>query len=159
MTPTPRRPTGLPPVPSGPAFEPGQTVFSIPTWPTFSANPAIRQYHNVAQRRVAAAKDRVERARRTTLGILLEEEEERNRELRIHEDPYMVGEEAARQAREAREARIARERRDEILIEADRRWDWLLSKTHGPCEGALPVELTRIHRSSGRVGCKGANLG
>ncbi|SPO00216.1 uncharacterized protein DNG_03063 [Cephalotrichum gorgonifer] len=59
LPPVPSHPRGLPPLPSTPAPMPSLSAFSIPSWSTFSANPTTRHYHSVAQRRVAAANDRI----------------------------------------------------------------------------------------------------
>jgi hypothetical protein len=57
------------------------------------------------------------------------EEEERNR-VRLLEDPYLVGEEAAARARADRVAReTSPENGDEILIREDRRWDRFLGES------------------------------
>lgn len=129
---------GLPPIPPRRASEqgwPGAAAavtaplpslgqFRIPSWSTISANPTARHYHSVAHRRVTAAASpaaTVEGLRRMmTLSRAQEDEEDRVRPL---EDPYLVGEEAARRTREER---LARENGDEVLIREDRRWDWFL---------------------------------
>jgi hypothetical protein len=56
---------------------------------------------------------------------VLEEEEERVREFRPLEDPYLVGEEAARRARAER---LARETPNDVLSGENRRWDWYMSE-------------------------------
>jgi len=131
---------------------PSLNAFSIPTWSTFSANPTTRHYHSVAQRRVAAANSRVgssinrqfmldrvteelqheSHARpgsgmsRTNSGSGLSGAESffRSSDGRPHEDPNLVGEEAARTARAER---LARER-EAALIGESRRWDLYLCK-------------------------------
>ncbi|KAF4124701.1 hypothetical protein GMORB2_5367 [Geosmithia morbida] len=40
-------------------------------------------------------------------------------------DPYLVGERAAEQARQER---LSRERGDDILLQEDKRWDWMLAQ-------------------------------
>jgi hypothetical protein len=67
--------------------------------------------------------------RQHLLERVLEEEAERAREIRPLEDPYLVGETAARQARAER---LARENQEEILINEDRRWDWFIGKSDTP---------------------------
>ena len=54
------------------------------------------------------------------------DDEGQTEELRPLEDPYLVGEVAAAKARRER---IARETGEDILIQEDRQWDWLLSKS------------------------------
>lgn len=51
------------------------------------------------------------------------DEEERERSIRTNEDPYLVGEEAARKNREER---LRRENGWGVLEQEDKRWDWLL---------------------------------
>lgn len=90
-----------------------------------SANPTARHYHSVALRRVAAAESSgasLHGLRRMVLERVEEEEKTRFRPL---EDPYLVGEVAARRAREDR---LARENGDEILVREDKRWDWWLGR-------------------------------
>lgn len=55
------------------------------------------------------------------------EEEERTR-VRPLEDPYLVGEEAARRARAERVARERRWDAEEEVVREERRWDWFLSE-------------------------------
>lgn len=145
---------GLPPVPSGPTPIPSLAAFSIPSWPTISSNPTTRHYRSVAQRRVAAATDRIgSPLHRSLLGRVGEENDDRPRSSgrsgsagmgassssntepslvgwgptsgRPLEDPSLVGEEAARRAREER----LRRERDEALVLENRRWDWYLSES------------------------------
>jgi uncharacterized protein YdiU (UPF0061 family) len=99
--------------------------FRIPTWSNVSSNPTARHYHSVAQRRVQATMNPADTLRKYVVQQVIEHEEEvQSRQFRPLEDPYLVGEVAARQARAER---IARENGDEILIREDRRWDWFLS--------------------------------
>lgn len=125
------RTIGLPPVPSGPRRSSGPDSlpslgqFRIPSWSTINANPNARQYHNVAHRRVAAARSdnsAADGVRRLLLERI--EEEERNR-FRPLEDPHLVGEQAASRARAER---LARENGDDILIREDRQWDSFLGE-------------------------------
>jgi len=53
------------------------------------------------------------------------DEENREREIRTKEDPYLVGEEAARIAKEER---LRRENGWGVLEREDKRWDWLLAQ-------------------------------
>jgi hypothetical protein len=53
------------------------------------------------------------------------EGEEREREIRTHEDPGLIGEEAAGRNREMRENR---ERGYGVLEKEDKNWDWLLAQ-------------------------------
>lgn len=109
------RPVGVPPL----------AQFKIPTWSTISANPTARHYHNVAQRRAQTHSDPVEKLRRNlTQQALMDEEEAHSRNFRPLEDPYLVGEVAARQAKALR---LMRENGDDILVREDRRWDWFQS--------------------------------
>ncbi|EJT70350.1 hypothetical protein GGTG_11378 [Gaeumannomyces tritici R3-111a-1] len=98
-----------------------------------SNNPATRHYRNVAHRRASAAvadgSASAARARPSASAAALAEmesadAEERSR-LRPLEDPYLVGEEAARKARAER---LARENGDSILQMEDRRWDLFLAQ-------------------------------
>ncbi|KAM7209633.1 hypothetical protein V8F20_000036 [Naviculisporaceae sp. PSN 640] len=120
------RTTGLPPVPSAPLPLPGVPSLGQFRIPTISANPNARHYHRVAHRRATAAGSSSHSdggiLRRALLGQI--EEEERNR-VRPLEDPYLVGEQAAR---EARQERLARENGMDILIREDRRWDLFLAQ-------------------------------
>ncbi|KAK3310823.1 uncharacterized protein B0T15DRAFT_51187 [Chaetomium strumarium] len=134
--PAPRR-YGLPPVPSGPPRQhsdiPSFSQFRIPPWSTASsssANPTARIYQNVALRRASAANRSTADLDGLMRRVMLEriEEEERNR-VRLLEDPYLVGEEAAARARADRVARESSPGNgDEILIREDRRWDRFLAQ-------------------------------
>lgn len=92
-----------------------------------NANPTARHYQRVAHRRVAAQRSdtaALESIRRVMLDRI--EEDERNRvQVRPLEDPYLVGEEAAARARAER---LARESGEQILINEDKRWDFLLGR-------------------------------
>lgn len=131
---------------------PSLAAFSIPNWPTLSSTPTTRHYRSVAQRRVAAASDRIgSPVHRNILGRA-DEPDDRPRSSgrpasrgaardaapsllgwgptsgRPLEDPSLVGEDAARRARDER----LRRERDEVLVLENRRWDWYLSKLP-PC--------------------------
>ncbi|EHA45867.1 hypothetical protein MCOR27_010206 [Pyricularia oryzae] len=126
---------GLPPVPTGPlpAIAPQLSAFRIPSWSSLAANnPNNRQYRNVAQRRASAAAVSSTRrldispsrmARLERVSELAEAEEQRRH--RPLEDPYLVGEVAARRARAQR---LARENGDEVLEMENRRWDLFLAQ-------------------------------
>jgi len=122
-------PRGLPP--SSPATpEPPLDAFPLPKWsPTTPHNPASRHYHAVAHRRASAltaqeqasilsatihGSDAIDKIRRKM------EEEERQRNIRTAEDPYLVGEEAAERARQER---LRRESGWGVLEMEDKRWD------------------------------------
>jgi hypothetical protein len=123
---------GLPPVPSSLPIRrhsdgtPDLQMFRIPLWSSVSANPNSRLYQRVAARRVTAASNptaAIEGIKKIVLGRIDEDgAEERFRPL---EDPYLVGEVAARKARAER---LARENGDDILIREDKRWDWFLGE-------------------------------
>jgi hypothetical protein len=129
-TPQPALPhtIGLPPIPPLPHASrqmPTLSEFRIPTWSTISSNPTARHYHSVAQRRVARDSDPAESLRQHILKQVIDQEEEiQNRQFRPLEDPYLVGEDAARKARDER---LAKENGEDILVREDRRWDLLLS--------------------------------
>lgn len=93
--------------------------FGTPSWKVAS-NPTVRQYRNVAERRVIENRLRrnVQDVRVPVTTVVKEPAP-----LRPLEDPYLVGEAAA--AAEKRE-RLAREARDDILLIEDRHWDWFL---------------------------------
>ncbi|KAI1178931.1 hypothetical protein F4777DRAFT_593608 [Nemania sp. FL0916] len=127
---------GLPPIPrrSEMSSTPSLSQFYISPWSSIgSGNPQARHYQSVANRRVAAASasagpssSAVEGALRAALNRIhaanadASEEDGRIRPL---EDPYLVGEEAARRARNER---LARKDGEDVLILEDRRWDrWL----------------------------------
>lgn len=125
---------GLPPVPSGPLRRrsdlPVIDEFRIPSWSTINANPTARHYHSVAHRRVTEATS----ANATADGLKKlmlprPSDGDDGGKLRPLEDPYLVGEEAARRARAQR---LARENGDEILIRENQRWDWLLGEFFYP---------------------------
>ncbi|TPX10637.1 uncharacterized protein E0L32_008371 [Thyridium curvatum] len=122
---------GLPPIPPlqprRPADLPNLTAFRIPSWSTMSSNPTARHYQRVAHRRVAAANSQshLQGIRRMVLDRI--DEDERNR-FRPLEDPYLVGEEAARRARQER---LARENGDDVLVMEDRCWDGFLAELRG----------------------------
>lgn len=124
---------GLPPVPTGPlpSSVPQLTAFRLPSWSSLTTNnPNTRQYRNVAQRRAtaAAASSRMDRtasraARLDRVNESAEAEEQRRH--RPLEDPYLVGEVAARKARAQR---LARENGDAILEMENHRWDLFLAQ-------------------------------
>lgn len=128
--------TGLPPIPSLPASHtPSLNAYRMPSsWSRTQHNPTARHYHSVAQRR---AENSTIKLRSSVLVAVLhgEEgiaqmkkkmgEEERERSMRTHEDPHLVGEEAAE---EARQERLRREAGWEVLEQEDKRWDWLLAQ-------------------------------
>ena len=95
--------------------------FRIPTW-SASSSPAARHYKNVAERRVSDARFSTDNIRRYISADPTIEQRESGT-LRPLEDPYLVGEEAASKARRER---IARETGEDILIQEDKHWDWLL---------------------------------
>ncbi|TLS21695.1 uncharacterized protein PpBr36_09475 [Pyricularia pennisetigena] len=128
---------GLPPVPTGPlpTLAPQLSAFRIPSWSSLATNNHNnRQYRNVAQRRASAAAasstrrlevatspSRIARLERVS-EIAEAEEQRRHRPL---EDPYLVGEVAARRARAQR---LARENGNEVLEMENRRWDLFLAQ-------------------------------
>ncbi|KAM4065154.1 hypothetical protein HRG_004509 [Hirsutella rhossiliensis] len=127
QTSTPRPQTiGLPPIPP---LNPQSIVtlhnFRIPTWSANNA-PAARHYRNVAERRMTdnryTANDLSKRPSPIEPPLVIRDGS--MPPLRPLEDPYLVGEVAARQARRER---LARESGDDILIREDRQWDWLLA--------------------------------
>ncbi|TLD07175.1 hypothetical protein PgNI_10280 [Pyricularia grisea] len=126
---------GLPPVPTGPlpTLVPQLSAFRIPSWSSLATNNHNnRQYRNVAQRRASAAASASPRrlelspsriARLERVSEIAEAEEQRRH--RPLEDPYLVGEVAARRARAQR---LARENGDEVLEMENRRWDLFLAQ-------------------------------
>ncbi|KAI0597270.1 hypothetical protein F4775DRAFT_264956 [Biscogniauxia sp. FL1348] len=149
---------GLPRLPSprrATAAAPSLSQFRMPTsWSSSSHrghnNPQARHYHSVASRRAAAAAaaaasnnsggPAMEDALRSVLAAranmssstLVAGEDAGGgpggaARVRPLEDPYLVGEEAAARARRER---LARENGngDEVLINENRRWDWLLGQ-------------------------------
>ncbi|KAL2130782.1 hypothetical protein VTI74DRAFT_5943 [Chaetomium olivicolor] len=87
--------------------------------------------------------------------VMLEriEEEERQNRVRPLEDPYLVGEEAARRARMERLAREGGNGED-VLVREDRRWDWFLAqlKDHEERERSWKrFRRDMDRRSSGRL--------
>jgi hypothetical protein len=133
--PAPAR-TGLPPLPPLPASHtPSLNAYRMPSsWSRTQHNPTARHYHSVAQRR---AESNTIKLRSSVLVAVLNgdegiaqmkkkmDEEERERSMRTHEDPHLVGEEAAE---EARQERLRRENGWEVLEQEDKRWDWLLAQ-------------------------------
>jgi len=144
-------PVGLPPIPAATPRLPADlptplSAFRIPSWSTVSshANPTARHYHSVASRRAASLAAGLKR-------MVLEriEEEDRHRagsaparNRRPLEDPFLVGEVAARRAREGR---LARE--DNGLAREDRRWDLFLGSFARPSN--LPSRYMRPMRPVG----------
>jgi hypothetical protein len=129
---------------------PSLGAFRNPTWSrTHVTNPTSRAYHSIASRRASAltvqeqsslllaavnGEDAIAQIRKKM------DDEERERSIRTKEDPYLVGEEAAR---ENREERLKRENGWEVLERENVRWDWLL------CTSALsilPEALLYINR-------------
>ncbi|CEJ82848.1 hypothetical protein VHEMI02894 [[Torrubiella] hemipterigena] len=112
---------GLPPIPSvKPEISLNMLNFGTPSWKVAS-NPTVRQYRNVAERRVIENRlRRSEQDVKVPATAVVKEPAP----LRPLEDPYLVGEAAA--AAEKRE-RLAREARDDILLIEDRHWDWFLA--------------------------------
>jgi hypothetical protein len=97
-------------------------------------NPTTRHYHNIAHRRAS------ERTVQEQAAVLIAalggdysiaqmkkrmDEEERQREMRTLEDPYLVGEKAAELNKQQR---LKRENGWEVLEQEDKRWDWLLAQ-------------------------------
>ncbi|KJZ75948.1 hypothetical protein HIM_04772 [Hirsutella minnesotensis 3608] len=118
---------GLPPIPP---LAPQSIVtlhnFRAPSWSANNA-PAARQYRNVAERRTSDARyqtanDPTKRHRPSPQPT--EGREGSPSSIRPLEDPYLVGEVAAQQARQER---LARESGDDILLQEDRQWDWMLA--------------------------------
>ncbi|KAI0130211.1 hypothetical protein BJ170DRAFT_306491 [Xylariales sp. AK1849] len=123
---------GLPPIPPVPirSHIPNLSEFRIGTWSSLNSNPTARHYQAVAHRRVSQQSStqnqtHLQGALRAALGRLNVVEEER---VRPHEDPYLVGEEAAARARRERLAREGAAFGDEVLAKEDRRWDWFLTQ-------------------------------
>lgn len=117
---------GLPPIPP---LNPRSVVtlpsFRIPTWSANNA-PAARHYRNVAERRMTDNRYTAnDVAKRQSLIEPLIIRDVNMPPLRPLEDPYLVGEVAARQARRER---LTRESGDDILVREDRQWDWLLGQ-------------------------------
>lgn len=108
--------------------------FRVPMW---SANNALaaRQYHSVAARRVSDGRYGADLTKDTTSAsstLRRNPNPERvveEQDARPLEDPYLVGEEAAKVARRER---LARETGEDILIQEDKHWDWLLGKLQCP---------------------------
>lgn len=128
QTSTPRPQTiGLPPIPP---LNPQSVVtlnsFRIPTWSANNA-PAARHYRNVAERRMTdgrySATDLSKRHSAMEPPLVIHSGN--MPQLRPLEDPYLVGEVAARQARRER---TTRESGEDILVQEDRQWDWLLGQ-------------------------------
>ncbi len=112
---------------------PSLDAFRMPAWSrTQASNPTARHYHSVAIRRASAL---TIQEQSTLLVAALNgedgiaqikkrmEDEEREREMRTNEDPYLVGEEAAEANRQER---LKRENGWNVLEKEDKRWDWLL---------------------------------
>ncbi|KAI0019938.1 hypothetical protein F4780DRAFT_403679 [Xylariomycetidae sp. FL0641] len=150
MTSTFSRGAGLPPRQSQShhshnATEPSMAAFRMPfasssSSPATRGNPASRHLHSVASRRAAAASvstprgmdSAVEGALRSAISrigaanaVVAAAEQREQERLRPLEDPYLVGEVAARAARNER---LARENGEDILAREDRQWDWFLAQ-------------------------------
>jgi hypothetical protein len=78
----------------------------------------------------------IEGIKRIALGRI--DEDAGEDKVRPLEDPYLVGEDAARKARAER---LARENGDDILIREDKRWDWFLGTMPAPfdLDGGLHI--------------------
>ncbi|KAH6674902.1 hypothetical protein B0J14DRAFT_653078 [Halenospora varia] len=137
-SPTPR--TGLPSPYDSPINHPRANstpsleAFRRPTWSRTQNNPAARHYHSIAHRR-AASLTMQEQASVLVAALNGEdgiaqmkkkmEEEERERNIRTNEDPYLVGEAAAERNKLER---LRRENGWEVLEREDKRWDWLIAQ-------------------------------
>ncbi|MBE3049688.1 hypothetical protein IMZ48_45770 [Candidatus Bathyarchaeota archaeon] len=151
---------GLPPITAARDPVPSLTAFAIPSWPSLTPNPTTRHYRSVAQRRVAAASDRIgSPLHRNILGRTGEEDSD-DRPRSSGARPASRGTAASPPrdapptllgwgpttgrpledsslvgedaARRARDERLRRER-DEILVLENRRWDWYLSEFPACC--------------------------
>ncbi|KAH8594038.1 hypothetical protein B0O99DRAFT_625810 [Bisporella sp. PMI_857] len=135
--PSPTQHDGLPPIlPPSHSLSRASTLPSLSSFrpPAALPNPTTRQYHAVASRRASV---RSTQEQLTLLSAALRGEdaiealrqrmdaEARERDIRTLEDPWLVGEVAARSAREER---LRREEGWGVLEREDRRWDWLLAQ-------------------------------
>ncbi|KAH8660775.1 hypothetical protein BGZ60DRAFT_113012 [Tricladium varicosporioides] len=113
---------------------PSLEAFRRPTWSRTQNNPAARHYHSVAHRR-AVSLTMHEQASVLVAALNGEDgiaqmkkkmdEEERERNIRTNEDPYLVGEVAAEKNKLER---LRRENGWEVLEREDKRWDWLIAQ-------------------------------
>jgi hypothetical protein len=128
---------GLPPISSiehtRNTSVPSLKAFQNSTWPrTHVTNPTSRAYHSIAARRASALT--VQEQRSLLLAVVnggdaitqlrkRMDDEERERSIRTNEDPYLIGEEAAR----VNQAERLRGENDWGVLERENvRWDWLL---------------------------------
>ncbi|KUJ09225.1 uncharacterized protein LY89DRAFT_281133 [Mollisia scopiformis] len=138
IPPSPPR-TGLPPIPPLPAPpanpNPSLDAYRISSWSkTQTSNPTTKHYQRIAQRRAS----NLTRQQQSCLLIAAlngedgiaqikkkMDAEQRAKNIRTNEDPYLVGEEAAEQNRQER---LRKENGWGVLEREDKRWDWLLAQ-------------------------------
>ncbi|KAE8454479.1 hypothetical protein EG329_000102 [Mollisiaceae sp. DMI_Dod_QoI] len=139
IPPAPSTRIGLPPIPPlpdpRPNSNPSLDAFRMSSWSrTQSSNPTARHYHSIAQRRAAALT--IQEQSSLLIAALHGDEgiarikkkiqrEERAKNIRTNEDPYLVGEQAAE---ENRQERLKRENGWGVLEKEDKRWDWLIAQ-------------------------------